>query len=99
MLSELQEDFGGDRFEVVTIATSRNMPVKLKAFFEEIGVENLPLHRDPKSVLARQMGVLGLPVTVILDPDGQEIARMTGDADWASDSAKAAIAALIGGEG
>lgn len=100
MLSALQEDLGGENFEVVTIATSRNPPAKMKAFFDDIGVDNLPLHRDPRSMLARQMGVLGLPVTVILNPEGQEVARLTGDADWASDEARAVLTALIGdGEG
>ncbi|QGX97247.1 TlpA family protein disulfide reductase [Roseovarius faecimaris] len=99
MLSELQAELGGDAFEVVTLATGRNAPQAMKKFFDEIGVDNLPLHRDPKQQVARQMGVFGLPVTVILDPDGQEIARLTGDADWSSDSAKAILAALIGGEG
>ncbi len=96
MLSELQTLYGGDRFEVVTIATSRNPPQAMKAFFAEIGVDNLPLHVDPKSRLAREMAVLGLPVTVILDPEGREVARLRGDADWASDSARAVIEALVG---
>ena len=95
MLSELQTELGGEDFEVVTIATGRNAPPAMKAFFDEIGVENLPLHADPKMFLARSMGVLGLPVTVILDRDGMEIARLQGDADWSSDSAKAILKALI----
>ncbi len=98
-LSELQAELGGDRFEVVTIATGRNPPQGMKDFFAEIGVENLPLYRDPRQGLARKMAVLGLPVTVILDPEGREIARLLGDADWASDSAKAIVSALIGTEG
>ncbi|MBU3260059.1 TlpA family protein disulfide reductase [Roseovarius sp. PS-C2] len=98
MLSELQADLGGDAFEVVTIATGRNPPPAMKKFFDDIGVDNLPLHRDPKSALARQMGVFGLPITVILDPEGQEIARMQGDAHWNSDSAKAILTALIEGQ-
>lgn len=99
MLSELQAEMGGDDFEVITIATSRNAPPKMKAFFDEIGVDNLPLHRDPQSQLARQIGVMGLPVTLILNPEGQEVARLTGDADWASDEAKAVISALIASAG
>ncbi|MEM1234392.1 MAG: TlpA disulfide reductase family protein [Pseudomonadota bacterium] len=95
MLAELQSDFGGDDFEVVTIATGRNKVEGMMKFFEEIGVDNLPMYRDPKQSVAREMAVLGLPITVILDRDGQEIARMRGDADWASDNAKAIIAALI----
>ena len=97
-LSELQAEFGGETFEVVTIATGRNPEAGMRAFMEEIGVDNLPLHRDPNQRLARELGVLGLPVTLILDPEGQEIARLQGDADWASDSAKAIVGALIAGE-
>lgn len=95
MLSDLQSEFGGDRFEVLTIATGRNSPQGIKKFFDEIGIDNLPRHQDPKQALARQMAVMGLPITVILDPEGAEIARLIGDADWASDSAKAIIAALV----
>ncbi|MFB9148875.1 TlpA family protein disulfide reductase [Roseovarius ramblicola] len=98
MLSNLQAEMGGEDFEVVTIATGRNPPPAMKAFFDEIGVSNLPLHRDPKSALARQMGIFGLPITVILDPEGNEIARLQGDAHWDSESAKAIIGALIEGD-
>lgn len=95
MLAELQTELGGDAFEVVTIATGRNAPQAMQAFFDEIGVTNLPLHNDANSGLARAMGVLGLPATLIVAPDGHEIARLQGDADWASDSAKAILRSLM----
>ncbi|MEL6466178.1 MAG: TlpA disulfide reductase family protein [Pseudomonadota bacterium] len=98
MLSELQAEFGGDDFEVVTIATGRNNPAAIVKFLEEIGATNLPRHQDPKQKLAAQMAVFGLPITVLIDPGGREIARLRGDADWSSDSAKAIIASLIGAE-
>lgn len=96
MLSELQTEFGGENFDVVTIATGRNPPPAMKSFFDEIGVDNLPLYRDPKSGLAREMGILGLPITVIINPEGQEVARMRGDADWASDNAKDILRTILG---
>lgn len=80
---------------VVTIATGRNPPPAITRFFEEIGVQNLPVLLDPKSALARQMGVLGLPLTVILNPEGQEVARLIGDAEWDSADARAMVDALI----
>ncbi len=95
MLSELQTELGGDSFEVVTLATGRNLPPAMAKFLAKIGVDNLPQHRDPKQAVARQMKVFGLPTTVILDPEGKEIARLRGDADWSSDSAKAVLKALI----
>lgn len=97
-LSELQGEFGGDDFEVLTVATGRNSPTGIKKFFDEIGVTNLPRHQDPKQQLASQMGIFGLPITVLIDPDGNEIARLRGDADWSSDTAKAIVATVIGQE-
>lgn len=95
-LAELQAEFGGADFEVLTLATGRNSPAGIKKFFAENAITNLPRHQDPKQAVAREMAVLGLPITVILNRDGQEIARLRGDAEWNSDSAKAIIAALIG---
>jgi len=94
-LSELQKEFGGDDFEVLTIATGRNSPEGIIKFFSDIGITNLPRHQDPKQALASQMAIFGLPITVLVDPEGREIARLRGDADWASDSAKAVIKSLI----
>ncbi len=94
-LSRLQAELGGEDFEVVTIATGRNPPAGMKRFFEEVGVDNLPLHRDPTQALARQMAVLALPITVILDPQGREIARLRGDADWSGPEALALLRALL----
>jgi len=95
MLSALQTQFGGDQFEVVTIATGRNSPAGIKKFFNDSKIDNLPRYQDPKQKLATKMGVFGLPITVIIDPESKEIARLRGDADWASESAKAIIKSLI----
>ncbi len=83
---------------VVPVATGRNAVEGIKRFFEDAGVKTLPILRDPQSALAREMSVMGLPVTVILNPEGQEVARLIGDAEWDSDSAKAIMAALVAGQ-
>ncbi|MEM8979417.1 MAG: TlpA disulfide reductase family protein [Pseudomonadota bacterium] len=98
MLSALQTEFGGPDFEIVTVSTGRGNPIALTKFFDEIGVSNLPEHRDPDQAFARDMGVLGLPITVMISPDGEEVARMQGDAHWDSPSAKAIVAAWVAGK-
>lgn len=95
MLSDLATQLKDEGVRVVTIATGRNSKTGMRRFFEEIEVTNLPLHTDPKQALARKMGVLGLPITVILDPEGFEIARLRGDAHWNSPSALAILRALV----
>ena len=94
-LDRLQAEFGGENFEVVTIATGRNAVPGIRKFFEEVDVTNLPILLDPRQTLAREMSVLGLPITLILNPEGEEIARLLGDAEWDGESAKAIVAALL----
>ncbi len=94
-LGALQSAKGGADFAVVTVATGRNAVPAITDFFTEAGVQHLPVLRDPKMELARAMGVAGLPVTVILNPEGQEVGRMIGDADWNAPEAHALIAALL----
>ena len=95
MLDALETEFGGEDFEVVTIATGRNSVQGIRRFYEEVGVTNLPVLLDPKQALSREMGVFGLPVTLILDREGREIARLIGEADWQSESAKSIVSALL----
>lgn len=83
---------------VLPVATGRNAVEGIERFYEEAGVQALPILRDPKSELARPMGVMGLPLTVILNPDGQEVARLIGDAEWDSAHAQTMIRALMAAE-
>jgi thiol-disulfide isomerase/thioredoxin len=82
---------------VLPVATGRNSVDGILRFYEEAGVTALPVLRDAKSEFARTMGVMGLPVTVVLNPDGAEVARLIGDAHWDSENAQAVLAALMAG--
>ncbi len=95
-LNALQQELGGADFQVVTIATGRNPLPAIRKFFAEVGLTDLPVLRDPKRALSRDMGVLGLPASIILNAQGQEVARMTGDADWHSGDALMFLRAVIG---
>lgn len=90
-LDRLAADSG---IAVVTVATGRNPPAAITRFWEETGIAHLPALRDPKGELGRAMGILGLPVTVIVNPEGHEVARLIGDAVWDSPEARAVMAAL-----
>ena len=94
-LGALQNGLGGRGLQVVTVATGRNAVPAITDFFAEAGVEHLSVLRDPKMELARSMGIAGLPVTVILNPEGQEVGRMIGDADWNGPDARAMLGALL----
>lgn len=95
MLEALEKELGGDDFAVVTMATGRNPVPMIEAFFAKINVTALPILRDPKQAYARRMAVLGLPMTMILDREGREVARLRGDAEWDSADAVAILRAVI----
>jgi thiol-disulfide isomerase/thioredoxin len=76
---------------VLPIATGRNMLPAIEAFYQEAGIDSLPVLRDPKSNLAHALGIMGLPVTVIVNPEGAEVARLIGGADWAGSEAATAL--------
>ena len=83
---------------VVPVATGRNAPEAIVRFWDEAAIESLIPLRDPKGLMARQMGIAGLPVTVIVNPEGQEVGRLIGDAEWDSAEAQAVLAALMAGQ-
>ncbi|MGB0498212.1 MAG: TlpA disulfide reductase family protein [Rubricella sp.] len=97
-LDALQADLGGEDFAVVPVATGRNAVPGIQRFFEETGVEALPILLDERSRLARDAGVLGLPVTVLIDREGREIGRLQGAAHWNAPEARAIIEAAIAAE-
>ncbi len=94
-LDALEAEMGGEDFAVLTIAAGRNPVPAIQKFYEEQGIENLPLLKDERQVLARGMGVMGLPVSVLIDREGMEVARVIGELDWADPAVKDVIAQMI----
>jgi thiol-disulfide isomerase/thioredoxin len=84
-LEVLSNQLGGDTFQVLTIATMRSSEEAVNKFFNDNNIIDLPKFRDPKGHLARASGVAALPLTILLDRNGNEISRLIGDADWAQD--------------
>ena len=84
-------------FEVVTLATGRNARPAVDTFFEDKQLDNLPKLFDPRMAVAREIGALGLPVTLFIDPQGREVARATGDFHWDSAASVRLIEAWVSG--
>jgi len=79
----------------VAVATGRNSPSGIERFWQQADIEHLAVYKDPRGLLGRSMRVTALPVTVVLDREGNEIARLLGDAEWDGDSARAIVEALL----
>jgi len=94
-LDRLAGQLGGPDLAVVPISTDHGGTERIEQFFKDIHVRHLPLMHDRGGAVARRAGALGLPMTLILDREGREIARMLGDADWDSPEAQSLLRRVI----
>ena len=96
-LDELEAKLGGDRFVVVALSADRQGLPVVEAFYKEIGVARLGRYVDPTMKSARAFRAVGLPTTVLLDPEGREVGRVLGPVAWASEASVDFLRRLIGG--
>jgi DsbE subfamily thiol:disulfide oxidoreductase len=83
-LKRLQAELGGPDFEVVALSLDRKGLSVVQVFYAELGLETLPIYVDASGEAQRALSVLGLPTTLLLDRDGNEIGRLLGPAEWDS---------------
>jgi thiol-disulfide isomerase/thioredoxin len=97
-LAQLQSELGDDGFKVLAINIDAGDDTKPKAFLDEIGVSNLGLYRDATigvfNTLKKEGLAFGLPVTLMVGPDGCLLGAMNGPADWAGADARALVGGL-----
>jgi thiol-disulfide isomerase/thioredoxin len=94
-LNALQGELGGPDFEVAAINIDKGGPEKALKFLEETKATNLAPYTDPSGKLFSELKAVGMPTTLLLNPEGKEIGRLVGPADWASPEAKRLIEAAI----
>jgi thiol-disulfide isomerase/thioredoxin len=83
-LERLQAELGGADFEVVALSLDRKGLPVVKEFYKELGLQTLAMYVDESGAAQRALNVLGLPTTLLLDRDGNEIGRLLGPAEWDS---------------
>ena len=81
-LDALQAALGGDNFEVVALSIDRAGSPTVKRFYDEIGVTNLKMYVDKTMLSATALRTVGLPTTILIDAQGQELGRLVGPAEW-----------------
>lgn len=96
----LEAEFGGEAFMVLPVSVDRGGPEKPLAFYEEIGLKNLPFYQDGTmgvfNTLKKQSLAFGLPVTLMLDKEGCILGSLNGPADWAGEDAKNLVRTALG---
>jgi len=71
-----------EKINVITIAVGRHSKEDFERFYKNTGIKNLVEYTDEKHTFSAAYDALGLPTTLIFDKNGQEIARLQGEARW-----------------
>ena len=99
-LDALQGKLGGDAFQVVAVNIDTRNLDKPKAWLDEVGIKQLGYYADPSAKVFQDLKVigkaLGMPTTLLVDPNGCELGVLAGPAEWASDDAIKLIETAIG---
>jgi thiol-disulfide isomerase/thioredoxin len=99
-LDALQGKLGGANFEVVSINIDTRDPDKPKNWLRDVGIGHLAYYADPNAKVFQDLKsigkAIGMPTTLLVDPNGCEIASLAGPAEWASDDAVKLVTAALG---
>ena len=83
-LAKLQRAVPRDRLEVVAVDVGRGTVADARGFLDTHDAKILATYVDSNLALLRAFGAYGLPLTVLIDPQGREIGRALGPATWDS---------------
>ncbi len=86
-LDRLQGKMKSEGIEVLPITLDRTGAKSAKSFYERIEAKHLPILVDKGRKFVRELGVSGLPTTLIIGPEGNEVGRLMGPAEWDSQDA------------
>lgn len=90
-LQALEQKLGGKNFEVVAVNIDTRDPKKPQAWLHDVGVDHLAYYADPSAKVFQDLKLIGkafgMPTTLLIDPNGCEIATLAGPAEWGSDDA------------
>ncbi len=92
------DGLGADAPKFVAISIDAMGRAAAEPFAQSKGWTHVKAYADPKSDLYRTFQSPGIPLTVLIDPEGREVARRLGPAKWDGDLATGQIKRLMAGE-
>jgi thiol-disulfide isomerase/thioredoxin len=91
-LDRLQARMDPERFQLLLVSQDRGGKAVVVPFLENrLKLPDLPVFYDPQLRLGRALGVRGLPSTYVIDPAGNLVGGLAGEAKWDSDDAVALL--------
>jgi thiol-disulfide isomerase/thioredoxin len=84
-LNNLSKTYDSGKLQVLALSEDREGVSVIRPFFTRHSIDNLAVYADPNGRAPFILQVHGLPTTILVNPDGFEVARLEGPADWSKD--------------
>ena len=72
---------------MLLISIDRSGPKVFQPFLKRLGLASLKSGSDPKASLMRELGLTGIPTTLLISPTGKVVGKLVGTAKWDTPSA------------
>ncbi len=95
-LDRLQSRLGSPDFQVVALSIDREGVDVVREFYAELDLRSLRIYVDTSTMAPINLNVLGVPTTLLLDGNGQEVGRYTGPTEWDGEAVVSAIREQLG---
>ncbi len=81
-LEFLSNQFSIKDLQIILVNIEEKKYEDIQKFFNELKIKNLKSFFDNKLKLTKQLSLRGIPITLIVNSSGKEIARIIGDLDF-----------------
>lgn len=95
-LDRAQAALRDEGWAVLALSSDRGGAAQVRPFYERTGIRQLEIWLDPRGAAARATGSRGLPTSLVVNRQGQEVARLEGAAAWDHPDFLAALRQLAG---
>ena len=82
LLDKLANSVNSKQLNIVLINLDNKKYSDVKSFLDNLGIKNLTTYFDKNLKLTRSLGLRGVPVTLVVNSEKKEVARILGDIDF-----------------
>jgi thiol-disulfide isomerase/thioredoxin len=94
-LDRLQERFTNRDIQVLAISQDRAGNKIVPAYFAKLGLRTIGMYFDNSSSIMTNVRAFGLPTTLVIDPQGREVARLIGAINWDAEEVARFLEAIL----
>lgn len=96
-LDILQKDFRKLPFSVIPVSEDYQDVKVIMEYYKSYQIRYLPIYQDYRNQLFKALGVISLPTSILIDPNGKIVTSFIGNTNWYDEKIRETILSAIPG--